>query len=334
MWTFPSTTDGVVTIRPFRPSDAAVLVAGRDEEFRRFLGEGSDEPCPAAVIEAGDRSVAGWVDWDQDDRHWLAPGEANLGYNILPGKRGQGLATRAVALLLHRLSLSTDAHPVRTATLLIHPDNVSSLAVAERLGFVEAGPVDGDRFFRRPLPPLSYSDGVVTIRRFEPEADLDADLEAKDDEQIDWLWLPGQRQSWEAMTPDEQRDHALRGLRSNRESFGTGPKWTFAADAGHDRYVAYVDCVLANDGVPPGAANLSYSAHPAHRGRGHVSRAVRLALQFLAEHTGVREAHIGVDERNEASRRVARAVGAVEVERFTDAHGHRMIRHVIAVPRP
>jgi hypothetical protein len=55
--------------------------------------------------------------------------------------------------------------------------------------------------------PTSYTDGRLTIRRLQV-SDLDADLEAKDDEQIDWLWDPGHREAWEAMTPDEQREHA------------------------------------------------------------------------------------------------------------------------------
>ncbi len=39
-----------------------------------------------------------------------------------------------------------------------------------------------------------------------------------------------------------------------------------------------------------------------------------------------------IDERNVASRRVAAAVGAVEFERSTNAGGHVMIDHVVAVP--
>lgn len=117
--------------------------------------------------------------------------------------------------------------------------------------------------------------GAVTIRR-QQVADLDADLESKDDEQIDWLWLPGQRESWEAMTPGEQRAHALSGLQANHEAFGTGPKWTFAVDASDADCVAYVDCDLANGHVPSGEANISYTSHPSHQGKGHVSRAVRV----------------------------------------------------------
>jgi RimJ/RimL family protein N-acetyltransferase len=178
--------------------------------------------------------------------------------------------------------------------------------------------------------PVRYTDGRITIRRLEV-GDLEADLEAKDYEQIDWLWEPGQRASWEAMTGDEQRAHARRTLQGAQDSFGPGPKWVFAADTTSVAYVAYLDCDLANDKVPAGQANISYSAHPSHRGRGYVSAAVRLGLRFLGDHTSAEEAHIIVDAENVASLRVAAAVGAVPCERWTSEQGRVMIRHVVPV---
>ncbi len=184
------TTDGVVEIRPPRRGDAGLLIAGRDEVFRRFMGEGSPEPQPTGCIVAGGE-VVGWVDFDID-RAWLEPGEVNLGYNVFAPHRGKGYATRAVQLLLHHLAVDT-GH--RTATLLIDPVNHRSLALASRARFGRCGDLDGNPHFKRPVPPLTYTDGTVTIRPQRVE-DLDLDLEAKDDEQIHWLWLPGQRASW------------------------------------------------------------------------------------------------------------------------------------------
>ena len=289
------------------------------------MGEGSDDPQPTGCIVVGG-AIVGWVDFDTD-REWLEPGEVNVGYNVFAPRRGEGYATRAVQLLVHHLAVDTDK---RTATLLIDPDNGRSLALAARARFCRAGDLDGNRYFKRQVPPLNYTDGVVTIRPQRP-GDLDRDVEAKDDEQIDWLWLPGERESWEAMTLDEQRDHALRGLEANAAAFGTGSKWSFAVDTADDEYVAYVDCDLANDHVPHGEANISYSAHPAHRGWGHVSRAVRLVTRFLADHTGARRAHLVVDVGNVASVRVATAVGARVTERWTSETGSSMIRHVLAI---
>jgi len=319
------TTDGLVTIRPPEPGDAALLVAGRDEVSRRWLGAGTPEPDPTGCIVV-DGEIVGWVDFDLD-RTWLLSGEVNLGYNVFAPHRGKGYASRVVQLLMHHLAVGTDH---RTATLLIAPGNARSLALAGRTRFVPHGDLDGNPYFKRPVPPLTYTDDRVTIR-CQRESDLDADLEAKDDQQIDWLWLPGQRESWEAMSPDEQRAHARRGLLANQHAFGAGPKWTFAVDTIDAEYVAYVDCDLANEHVPRGEANISYASHPAYRERGYVSAAVRLLAQFLRDHTGAREAHILVDADNVASLRVPQAVGAAAGERWVDDHGRTMVRHVLAL---
>jgi RimJ/RimL family protein N-acetyltransferase len=139
-------TDGVVTIRPPRNGDAARLIAGRDDEWRRWLGPGADEPCPTACIVVDD-VVVGWIDYDVD-RDWLEPGEVNVGYNVFAPHRRNGYASRAVELLLQYLRESTSFD---TATLSIHTENAASLAVAARTGFVESAPRATSRFFKRPL---------------------------------------------------------------------------------------------------------------------------------------------------------------------------------------
>jgi RimJ/RimL family protein N-acetyltransferase len=327
------TSDGVVTLRAPGAGDAAVLVAGRDEESRRWLGPGDPAPAPTWCIVV-DGGIVGWVDWDTD-RTWLEPGQVNVGYGVFAVHRGQGYATRAVHLLLHRLALAGTHH---TATLLIDRGNARSLALAARVGFTRLDDLDDNVYFARPVPPLTYTDGTVALRRQSVD-DVDADLEAKDDEQINWLWLPGQREQWEALSAGERRARAAAGLQANRDAFGRGPKWIFAVDAVDAAgaveapYVVYVDADLANDDVPRGEANISYSSHPAHRGRGHVTRAVRLLVRFLADHTGARQAHVIVDARNGASLRVAIGLGARPAERWVDAEGHTMIRHVVPITR-
>ena len=317
--------DGLVTIRPMAEGDASLLVAGRDAESRRFLGEGDPNPSPLAVITVAGE-VVGWVDYDTE-RDWLEAGEVNVGYNVFASHRGRGYATRAVQLLMHHLCV---AGAFATATLLISPENARSLALAARLAFEPHGDLGGPLYFKRSVPPLSYTDGVVTIRRPSVD-DVDDHLASIDDVQIDWLWLPGNRESWEAMSAREQHEHTVRVLRRWHDGFDTGPKWSFAVDAADAPYVAYCDADLANPGVTHGEANISYSSHAAHRGQGHVSRAVRLVLQFLRDHTGAREAHITVDPRNVASLRVAASVGAIERDRFIDEHGKEMIRHVLSI---
>lgn len=319
------TTDGVVTIRQGEPGDVPALVAGRDSEFHRWLGPGSAQPQPSACVLVGD-DIAGWVDYDVD-REWLQAGEVNIGYNVFAPYRGNGYATRSLQLLMHHLASST---AFETATLLVDPRNGASVGVGGRARFEEAGSIGDQLYFKRDVPPLSYSDGVVTIRR-QRATDLGMHLDAIDTEQMDRLRNPGDRELWEAMSPDEQQRHQLRHLQASHGSFGSGPKWSFSVDALEADYVAYVDCDLANRYGLPGEANISYCSHPSFRGKGYVSRAVRLLQQFLREHTATRTAVIVVEPGNLASLRVAGAVGAVEVGRLVDGYGRTMIRHVLTL---
>lgn len=268
---------------------------------------------------------------DADDpgvQSWLAADELNLGYALHPGHRGRGYASRALMLLLHHLSLDP---PGSTATLAIDFENHDSHALARRCGFERVADLPASTHWKKPIPPSTYTDGVVTIRPHTVE-DAEADLAATDVEQIRWMWLDGWRQQWEAKTADQRLEHERWNMRDNIGAFATGPKWPFAIVV-DGRPVGMVDCDLADPGVPHGAANISYSIGPDHRGRGHASRAVRLILGFLAEHTGARTATIGVDARNEASLRVAWAVGAREVRRHVEEHAATTVSHELAIER-
>jgi RimJ/RimL family protein N-acetyltransferase len=195
-------------------------------------------------VHAGGQ-IVGFVDYDTD-QEWLEPGEVNVGYNVFAPHRGRGYATRAVRLLLHHLAVRTG---YTMASLLIDPANVRSLALAARIGAMAAAH-PGGRFFRRPVPPLSYSDGVVTIRPPQPG-------------DVGW---------------------------SRRESFGTGPRWAFSADAAGTRCVGDAECDLASDRVPRGEACIRVACHPAYRGRGYEPRVAVLVTRFLRDHTGARQA--------------------------------------------
>ena len=139
-------SDGIVTIRAPVAGDAALLVAGRDDVFHRFMGAGDEHPEPTACIVVDDE-IVGWVDYDVD-RAWLEEGEVNVGYNVFAPHRGQGFATRAVELLLQHLA---DDTPYTTATLLIDPQNDRSLALAQRARFDAHGELDGNLDWKRPV---------------------------------------------------------------------------------------------------------------------------------------------------------------------------------------
>ena len=138
--------DPSVSIRPSTPADRTALIAGRDIESRRFLGDGASEPSPAfCILVSGE--VVGWVDFDTD-RPWLLPGEVNIGYNVFPPYRARGYASSAARLVFNHLAANTE-HTV--ATLLINLDNEASLRVARRLDCQRQPDLDGNGYFKTEL---------------------------------------------------------------------------------------------------------------------------------------------------------------------------------------
>jgi RimJ/RimL family protein N-acetyltransferase len=136
--------DGVVTLRPPTPGDEPILISGRDAEWERWLGPGSEHPRPTAVIEANGE-IVGWVDYDPGT-DWLGPGEVNVGYNVFAPHRRRGYAGRALRLLIEVLR---DHTGYERAYFVIDVENRASLAVARALG-------------ARPVPERAEATGLAT----------------------------------------------------------------------------------------------------------------------------------------------------------------------------
>lgn len=65
-----------------------------------------------------------------------APGEFSVGYALVPGARGRGVAAQAVALLV---GFAATLDGARRVEARIEPWNTASVRTAERAGFVLAG---------------------------------------------------------------------------------------------------------------------------------------------------------------------------------------------------
>jgi RimJ/RimL family protein N-acetyltransferase len=139
-------SDGVVTIRPPHSGDATILIAGRDDEWARWLSPGVDNPNPTACIVVDD-VIVGWVDFDPE-ADGLAPGEINVGYNVFAPFRRNGYATRAVLLLLEKVR---DEGRYDMGVARIAHENRASIRVAIKAGFVLTDELPAGLRFARPV---------------------------------------------------------------------------------------------------------------------------------------------------------------------------------------
>jgi RimJ/RimL family protein N-acetyltransferase len=148
----PPLDDGVITLRPWRNSDAPAItrlfqdpdalawtrapspyrqgdayqwLASLPTQMRR--GDG----LPLAVTDASDGSLIASI-----DLRMRGEGRAEFGYVVAAWARGRGIGTRALRLYSR---WAFDTLGVARLELLIQPGNEASLALGRRAGFVEEG---------------------------------------------------------------------------------------------------------------------------------------------------------------------------------------------------
>jgi RimJ/RimL family protein N-acetyltransferase len=112
--------------------------AAFDEHWRRILG---DENTVIRVIDV-DGEAAGHV------LSWPSEGRRYVGYWVAREFWGRGLATAALAEYLGEVK-------ERPLHALVSTDNVGSIRVLEKCGFVEIGPAD-DKLADEGVPGLLY----------------------------------------------------------------------------------------------------------------------------------------------------------------------------------
>lgn len=144
-----------------------------------------------------------------------------------------------------------------------------------------------------PMNVPVLSDGVVTLRAHVP-ADIDAMLEmAQDPDMICWTAIP---------TPHtrEMSEHFAMVHIPSGWNAGTASGWAIEVDG---RYAGNID--LRSRPI----ADIGFALHPWARGRGVMTSAVRLAVDWGFAEGGVEIVHWRAHVGNEASLRVAHAAG-------------------------
>jgi RimJ/RimL family protein N-acetyltransferase len=144
----PTLSDGEITLRAPRTADIdQITAAAQDPETQRWalaLPRPYHREHAVAFIEhSAAEAQAGtgysFVAADGDDRVLAAMrvgADGEIGYWVAPDARGRGVATRAVTLLR---DWAREGLGLERMVMQIHPDNVVSRRVAEKLGFVDTG---------------------------------------------------------------------------------------------------------------------------------------------------------------------------------------------------
>ncbi len=147
-------TDGVVTLRPLTPADAAFHGALCSLPDVVATSVPPQAPEPAEVQLRCVRSAARWLAGERADLvildaasgeqageiglYYQEPltGQAMIGYSMMPAWRGRGFATRAVQLVALWAFAETAVARLVAGTL---PDNVGSQRVLQKAGFRREG---------------------------------------------------------------------------------------------------------------------------------------------------------------------------------------------------
>lgn len=339
--TVPTLTDGVVTLRAHADRDVEAIVEqssdplsirwtrvpvpyGRDDA-KRFVREvmpggwSSDQEWGFAV-EAEGRFVGTVTLRNEGERR------AEVAYGANPWARGRGHVERALRLLLDWgfSPARAGGRDLEAVIWWAEAGNWASRRTAWKLGFScdgtlrgwlpeRNGLVDGwvgvllagdERQPRHPwlTAPVVHGDGIVL--RPHHDDDVPRIVEACDDERTGY-WLGGIPQPY---TEADAQAYLLD--RRDRMARGNGLYWA-VADPDADLLLGSI-AVLELDGLS--GPEVGYWAHPAARGHGVMSEALRLVVRHCFIDTedgglGLERLRLVAAYDNPASRRVAEVNG-------------------------
>ncbi|MEO3814460.1 GNAT family N-acetyltransferase [Sphaerisporangium sp. B11E5] len=327
---------GAVALRPLTGDDAAAVVRGcNDPGIARFV-PGIPVPYTEDDFQEFLASVPG--QWERGglclaiagaaDGGWLGTvslkppgprGSVEIGYLVGPWARGRGVATAAVRALtewafdkgVYRVELVTDL------------DNAWSQRVAMAAGFQREGvqrgaapardgrhddlvafarlAVDSGERQTSYLPDLPggfLSDGVV---RLAPMTLADAD---------DYQALACDPDVLKYSVPPEppDREDTLRRCRYTTTWWLSGERAELTIrDEATGAFTGHIQLMNVNPAL--GQAMIGYSLSPAHRGRGIMTRAVTLLVDWALTATPLHRVIAGTAVDNHASQHVLRRTG-------------------------
>ncbi len=153
----PIPEDGVISLRPWRCSDATWYAeASRDAAIQRFTTEPADltaaDVVAALRVSNARADRAAFLVCSADGVRRLGNlaveycGDvAHVSYWVAADARGQGVAARALSLLLTMLRDDTQ---VRVVDLWTHVDNIGSRRAAEQAGYIRDPTADCERIVK------------------------------------------------------------------------------------------------------------------------------------------------------------------------------------------
>jgi RimJ/RimL family protein N-acetyltransferase len=271
-----------------------------------------------ALRNPEDRAVLGMVGLSLRDGR----GSGEVGFWLGPESRGRGLMTTAVRLVAE-YAFAPEGLGLERLVWRANVGNWASRRVAWRLGFTIEGTIRKDLLKRGervdawfgtlvagdPVEPKTrwlhvprLTGSTVLLRRFV-ESDADACVEACNDP-VTRKWL-GQ------LPRPYTRETALGYIRSreNEHAGGTAVHWAAAPIGGGPAIGAF-----SLMGIRDGRAEVGYWVHPAARGAGVATEAVRLVVRYAftdpaASGLGLRRLVLARAAGNDASGTVAVRAG-------------------------
>lgn len=327
----PTLTDGLVTLRAHRPDDAqGSYEQCQDPGSRRW----TTVPVPYSLADAetfvGRVMPAGW----ENDSEWgfavehegryagtislrnEGSGRAEVAYGSHPAVRGTDVMECALRLLL---DWGFESQGLRTVIWWAHAGNWPSRRLAWKLGFRVEGTVRQWQPQRGEL----ITSWVGTLLRDDPRSPatpwLDCPVierdglrlrpvEPRDAERIVEASADARTQRWlgHLPTPYTLSDaHAYVEARSEMRANGSGVTWA-VVDPADDLILA---TVLYFGHRPGLECELGYWTHPEARGRGLMTRAFRVLMEYAFDELEVRRVKAFVAVGNTASRHLLEANG-------------------------